>query len=163
MWHSPLNAAVFPALKLWPSSGQRFDSADPRHFEGAVLTFVKTAPLRLPALSGVGFPHSGRTKRGRSPHSPPDARSRSSRRRRFGVLPLRRGAQQGPGLLGQEGPAGTIDAQNEGPSPTAGASSHRLLIRRPWFQSIPRSPPWPPQHSCRRCRSPSSDHSHSAR
>lgn len=115
------------------------------------------------APSAAGFPHSGRTERGRSPHSPPGARSRSSRRRRFGVLPLRRSAQQGPGLLGQEGPAGTIDAQNEGPSPTAGASSHRLLIRRPWFQSIPRSPPWPPQHSCRRCRSPSSDHSHSAR
>lgn len=120
-------------------------------------SFSSAGPLRgrFPPLRTHGA--------GTQPAQPARRPSRSSRRRRFGVLPLRRGAQQGPGLLGQEGPAGTIDAQNEGPSPTAGASSHRLLIRRPWFQSIPRSPPWPPQRSCRRCRPPSSGHSHSAR
>lgn len=128
MWRHTLNAAVFPALKLWPSSGQRFDSVDPRHFEGAVLTFVKTAPFRRPPPRPV------------SPT--PDARSggaaRTARQTPAATVPA-------PGVLGGIPPSPGCSA-GPGTPGTGGSRRHNRRAERgpqPNGRGLVTSSPYP--------------------
>lgn len=69
------------------------------------------------APSAAGFPHSGRTERGRSPHSPPGARAAAPAAGVLGGIPPSPGCSAGPGTPGAGGSRRHNRRAERGPQP----------------------------------------------